>query len=102
MFTDDIKPWLFSVEPKDGESFSHFLGRVRRLNHLTPSSLGQLAGIGIVVARWERFHLNPFPTSNELKAAQFANILANRFSNVDRLLIEQNGKLRLFHYEQIA
>ena len=79
MFSDDIKPWLFSIEPKVGESFSHFLGRVRRANHLTPSSLGKLVNIGLVVARWERFHLNPFPTSNELKAlADVIGISAER------------------------
>jgi hypothetical protein len=65
--TDEIQPWLFPVEPLEGESFSHFLGRFRRRNHLTPSALGQLAGIGAVVARWERFHLNPFPSDKELE-----------------------------------
>lgn len=53
----EIQPWLFEFEPLPGESLSHFLGRFRRPNHLTPSSLGQLAGIGAVVARWERFVL---------------------------------------------
>jgi hypothetical protein len=48
--TDEIQPWLFPVEPLEGESFSHFLGRFRRRNHLTPSALGQLAGLG----RWWR------------------------------------------------
>lgn len=64
---DEIEPWLFPVEPLEGESFSHFLGRFRRRNHLTPSALGQLAGIGAVVARWERFHLNLFPSEKELE-----------------------------------
>lgn len=66
--TDEIKPWLFAVEPIEGESLSHFLGRVRRRNHLSPSALGQLAGIGAKIARWERFHLNPFPSDADLKA----------------------------------
>ncbi|OUC12055.1 MAG: hypothetical protein B0A82_24465 [Alkalinema sp. CACIAM 70d] len=63
-----IQPWLFQVEPYEGESLSHFLGRFRRPNHLTPSGLGQLAGIGAVVARWERFHWNPPPSRQELEA----------------------------------
>jgi hypothetical protein len=71
--TDEIQPWLFPVEPLEGESFSHFLGRFRRRNHLTPSALGQLAGIGAVVARWQRFHLNPFPNAKELEG--LANVV---------------------------
>ncbi len=82
--SDINKPWLFPVEPYEGESFSqhrdwicrgflgiprgHFLGRFRRRNYLSPSALGDLAGIGGVVARWERFHLNPFPTDKEFDA----------------------------------
>jgi hypothetical protein len=68
MHGEEIQPWLFPVEPYEGESLSHFLGRVRRANHLTPSGLGNLAGIGAVVSRWERFHLNPFPTPKEFAA----------------------------------
>jgi TniQ len=68
MLDTGIQPWLFQVEPYEGESLSHFLGRFRRPNHLTPSGLGQLASIGAVVARWERFHLNPFPSEQELAA----------------------------------
>ncbi len=56
------------MEPYEGESLSHFLGRFRRANDLTPSGLGRVAGIGAVVARWEKFHLNPFPTWRELEA----------------------------------
>ncbi|MBD2074358.1 TniQ family protein [Phormidium sp. FACHB-592] len=67
MVEADIQPWLFQFEPYEGESFSHFLGRFRRPNYLTPSGLGQLAGIGAVVARWERFHMNPFPLPQELE-----------------------------------
>jgi hypothetical protein len=63
--TDELQPWLFPVEPLEGESFSHFLSRFRRRNHLTPSALGQLAGIG----RWQRFHLNPFPSAKETVAS---------------------------------
>lgn len=64
----DIQPWFFRVEPYKGESLSHFLGRFRRTNELTPSGLGKAAGIGAVVARWEKFYLNPFPSRRELEA----------------------------------
>ena len=64
----EIQSWLLSVEPFAGESLSHFLGRFRRQNHLSPSALGDLAGVGAVIARWERFHLNPFPSDAELIA----------------------------------
>ena len=53
MIEDEIKPWLLSIELIPGESLSHFLGRVRRRNHLSCSALGQLADIGGVIARWE-------------------------------------------------
>ncbi len=66
--SDDIRPWLFPVEPMQGESLSHFLGRIQRRNHLTPGGLGELAGIGAKIARWERFHLNPFPSDTDLRA----------------------------------
>ncbi|PSB34853.1 TniQ family protein [Chlorogloea sp. CCALA 695] len=68
MTAPDIKPWLFIVEPYLGESLSHFLGRFRRANHLSPAGLGNLAEIGAVVARWERFHFNPRPSQQELSA----------------------------------
>lgn len=67
MVASGIQPWLFSVDPYEGESLSHFLGRVRGRNHLTASGLGQLAGVGAVVARWERFHLNPYPTQAQFE-----------------------------------
>lgn len=63
-----IQPWLFEVEPYEGESLSHYLGRFRRQNHLTPGGLGTMAGIGAVVARWEKFHLNPYPTQTQFEA----------------------------------
>jgi len=68
MVDSGIQPWFFQVDPYEGESFSHFLGRFRQQNHLTAGGLGQLAGIGAVVARWERFHLNPPPSPKEFEA----------------------------------
>jgi hypothetical protein len=64
---DELQPWLFQIEPFEGESLSHFLGRLRRVNDLSPTGLGKAAGIGAVVARWEKFYLNPRPTEMELK-----------------------------------
>ena len=65
---DEIQPRLFAIAPLEGESLSHFLGRFRRENDLSASGLGKEAGIGAVVARWEKFYLNPFPSLRELEA----------------------------------
>ena len=76
----EIQSWLLPVEPFAGESLSHFLGRFRRQNHLSPSALGDLAGVGAVIARWERFHLNPFPLDKELAAvAEVVGVTPERF-----------------------
>lgn len=76
----EIQAWLLPVEPFDGESLSHFLGRFRQQNHLSPSALGDLAGVGAVIARWERFHLNPFPSDAELAAvAEVVGVAPERF-----------------------
>jgi hypothetical protein len=48
---ENIKPWLFRVQPYQGESLSHFLGRFRRANDLTPTGLGKAAGLGGVIDR---------------------------------------------------
>jgi hypothetical protein len=68
MEATDIQPWLFQVEPLEGESLSHFLGRFRRANELTPTRLGKAAGIGAVIARWEKFRFNPPPSQQQLEA----------------------------------
>lgn len=44
METPEIQPWLFQIEPYQGESLSHFLGRFRRANELTPTGVGN--GVG--------------------------------------------------------
>ena len=64
----EIQPWLFRVEPLEGESFSHFLGRFRRANKLTPNRLGKMAGLGGAIARWEKFRFNPPPSPQQLEA----------------------------------
>lgn len=64
----EIQPWLFRVEPLQGESLSHFLGRFRRANNLTPTGLGNMAGLGSAIARWEKFRFNPPPSRQQLEA----------------------------------
>nr|WP_318781172.1 hypothetical protein [Amazonocrinis nigriterrae] len=79
----DVEPWLFLIEPYEGESLSHFLGRFRRANHLSASALGSLAGIGAVVARWERFYFNPRPSQKELEAiASVVEVNAQRLGEM--------------------
>ena len=67
MQAENIKPWLFQVEPLEGESLSLFLGRFRRANELTPSGLANAAGLGGAVARWEKFRFNPPPSHRQLE-----------------------------------
>ena len=66
MAAEDIQAWLFQIEPLPGESLSHFLGRFRRSNDLTPAGLGSAAGLGAVIARWEKFRFNPPPSEQQL------------------------------------
>ncbi|MFN6471054.1 MAG: TniQ family protein [Nostoc sp. SerVER01] len=68
MEAENLKPWLFRVQPYQGESLSHFLGRFRRANDLTPTGLGKAAGLGGAIARWEKFRFNPSPSRQQLEA----------------------------------
>ncbi len=80
---DEIRPKLGYVEPYEGESISHYLGRLRRFKaNSLPSgySLGKIAGLGAVTRRWEKLYFNPFPTTQELEA--LASVVA---VNVDKL-----------------
>lgn len=63
----EIKPWWFTVAPYEGESISHFLGRFRRENELTPSGLGKETGLYSAIARWEKFRFNPRPSLEQLE-----------------------------------
>jgi len=68
---DEIRPKLGYVEPYEGESISHYLGRLRRFKaNSLPSgySLGKIAGLGAVISRWEKLYFNPFPSEQELEA----------------------------------
>lgn len=71
METDKSQNLAWYVEPYEGESISHYFGRYRRSEAVcvsSPGSLGKAAGIGSVLARWEKFRLIPFPTQEELEA----------------------------------
>ncbi|MGK7957190.1 MAG: TniQ family protein [Crocosphaera sp.] len=67
----DKEYWLTKVELYEGESISHFLGRFRRAkgNRFSAASgLGQVAGLGAILVRWEKLYFNPFPSDQELEA----------------------------------
>lgn len=83
MEVENIKPWLFRVQPYQGESLSHFLGRFRRANDLTPTGLGKAAGLGGVIARWEKFRFNPPPSHQQLEAlAKVVGVDADRLAQM--------------------
>ncbi|MFN6527290.1 helix-turn-helix domain-containing protein [Nostoc sp. ChiSLP03a] len=79
----EIQPWLFRVEPYEAESLSHFLGRFRRANDLTPTGLGKAAGFGGAIARWEKFRFNPPPFRQQLEAlATVVGVDADRLAQM--------------------
>jgi DNA-directed RNA polymerase subunit RPC12/RpoP len=83
---DDRVPQLGYVEPFEHESISHYLGRLRRFKaNSLPSaySLGQAAGIGGIIARWEKLYFNPFPTEEELRSiASLIGLDLSRFQEM--------------------
>ena len=96
MKAEDIKPWLFRVEPLEGESLSHFLGRFRRANDLTVSRLGNAAGLGGAIARWEKFRFIPPP--NDLQLAALAKLVRLEVEQIKLMLPQetiQNRVIRL-------
>jgi len=83
MESGEIQPWLFQVQPYQGESLSHFLGRFRRANDLTPTGLGTAAGLGGAIARWEKFRFNPPPSYQQLEAlAAVVGVEAHRLAQM--------------------
>ena len=81
MEVEDIKPWWFLVEPLEGESISHFLGRFRRANELSVTGLGKISELGGAIARWEKFRFNPSPNPQQLEAlAKIVGIDVDRLS----------------------
>lgn len=83
MEVPQIQPWLFQIEPLERESLSHFLGRFRRANDLTPTGLGKAAGLGGAIARWEKFRFNPPPSPQQLEAlAKVVGVDADRLEQM--------------------
>ena len=83
---DDRVPQLGYVEPLEHESISHYLGRLRRFKaNSLPSaySLGQAAGMGGIISRWEKLYFNPFPTEEELGSiVSLIGLDLSRFQNM--------------------
>lgn len=83
---EDRVPQLGYVELFEHESISHYLGRLRRFKaNSLPSaySLGQAAGIGVIIARWKKLYFNPFPTEEELGSiASLIGLDPSRFQDM--------------------
>lgn len=57
------------LEPFEGESISHYLGRYRRqpiISVSSPISLGLATKCGSIFYRWENLYFNPRPTEEEV------------------------------------
>ena len=88
---DGDAPQLGHVALLQYESISHYLGRLRRFKaNSLPSaySLGQAAGIGGVISRWEKLYFNPFPEDKDLES--LANICGFDLS-VFKAMLPQKG-----------
>ena len=58
------------LQPYEGESISHYLGRWKRQEVVSLTSIGSLSRqlrLGTAMSRWENFYLNPFPTLKQLE-----------------------------------
>jgi hypothetical protein len=79
-----VEPWLFQVEPYPQESFSHFLGRFRRANHLSSAHLSAMLGArSHVVAYWESPFRQRRPTEAQLQQlSQFTGVDTTRFRSM--------------------
>lgn len=81
------------VEPLAGESISHYLGRFRRENELSPTQLGKISGLGAIIGRWEKFRFNPPSSQEQLKAlTKVIGVEANR---LEEMLPPQGTGMRL-------
>ncbi|MBX9255641.1 TniQ family protein [Desmonostoc muscorum CCALA 125] len=87
-------PWY--IEPNEGESISHYFGRFRRHEAVcvsSPGSLSKAAGIGPVLARWEKFRLNPVPSQKELEA--IAKLIGLDTDKIVQMLPPKGEKMKL-------
>lgn len=83
MEVEEIQPCWFIVEPLEGESISHYLGRFRRANELSSTQLGKISGLGAVIGRWEKFRFNPPPDREQLEAlAKVIGVEGNRLAQM--------------------
>ncbi len=82
-------PWY--VEPYEGESISHYLGRYCRHESVSLSALGKAAGIGAVLGRWEKFRFIPFPNAEELKAV--GELIGLSVAQLEAMLPQESMKL---------
>ncbi|MEH1931206.1 hypothetical protein [Nostoc sp.] len=87
-------PWY--VEPNEGESISHYFGRFRRHEAVcvsSPGTLSKAAGIGPVLARWEKFRFNPFPSQKELEA--IAKLIGLDVDRIAQMLPPKGEKMKM-------
>ena len=75
-----LQPWLFQVEPYPEESFSHFLGRFRRANHLSSAHLSaMLKQRPYIVSYWETPSRRRQPPSSVLQClSQLTGVATER------------------------
>jgi hypothetical protein len=76
---------ILYLQPYEGESISHYLGRWRRQETVSLFSIYSLSHtlrLGKVLTRWEKFFFNPYPTQAELEKVRKVLEL-----EVDRLLL---------------
>jgi hypothetical protein len=73
----------------EGESLSHFLGRFRQANKLTPNGFGKMAELGgampsagFAYARWEKFRFNPPPSYQQLDALAVVGVEGDRLQEM--------------------
>jgi hypothetical protein len=96
MNTETIENLPWYIEPNEGESISHYFGRFRRHEAVcvsSPGSLSKAAGIGPVLARWEKFRLNPFPSEKELEA--IGKLIGLDADRIAQMLPPKDEKIKL-------
>ena len=92
--TVQYPPWY--LEPYEGESISHYFGRYRRHETVyvsSPGNLSKAAGIGPVLARWEKFRFNPFPTQKEVEA--IAKLIGLNAQRIFQMLPNKGEKMKM-------
>lgn len=79
----DFGPWCCRIEPYEGESISHYLGRVERANLWTAFQIGKNTGLGGTIARWEKLYFNPHPTEAAIQSlAQLLEVEPDKLASL--------------------